>query len=441
MMLSVREAPDGNVAGKAILRKVTLRLIPFLFLLYVINLVDRTNIGIARLQMVDGNQPVLSELAYALGAGLFYIGYLLFEVPSNIILLRVGARVWMARIVITWGIISALMMFATGPVSFGFLRVLLGFAEAGFFPGIIFYLSQWFPVQVRARAVAIFMTGGVIAPILSNPISGLILEHLDGRAGLWGWQWMFLLEGIPAVVLGLVTLRYLTDHPQQAHWLTVPERHWLIEELAREKNVAAPHRSHTLTAAFLEPRVWLLIAIYFSVAVGDNVYSLYVPSFLKSQFREWSSSQIGFFTVVPSLCALLAMTLVSRHSDKKGERRWHMAASAFTAGLGWLTLAFAPSPLIFVLGLIITLAGMKSLLPIFWTVPTTFLAGTAAAGGVAFINSVGNLGGFVGPVIVGQLKAADGSFFSGLMLMAGIMIMGSGLSLLVRTNSGADRRE
>ena len=435
------ETPAGEVAGPAVLRKVTLRLIPFLFLLYVINLIDRSNIAIAKLQMVDGEHPVLSGEAYALGAGLFYVGYLLFEVPSNIILVRVGARAWMARIVVTWGIISAAMMFATGPVSFGILRILLGFAEAGFFPGIIFYMSQWFPERVRARAVAIFMTGGVVAPMLGNPLSGLIQTHLDGSAGLWGWQWVFLLEGIPAVILGIATLRFLKDRPEDAKWLTPAERDWLNDELAREKLAVAAHRSHTLLAAFLEPRIWLLIAIYFSIAVGDNVYTLYAPTFLKGQLSTWTAAEIGFLAAVPNAIALAAMVLFSRHSDKTGERRWHMAAGAFTAALGWLTIAFAPSIPVFFLGMVVTLVGMKCLLPIFWTLPASFLGGTAAAGGIALINSVGNLGGLFGPVIVGRLKAVDASFTSGLLLMAIIMFAGAALSLVVRTRSAAPRSE
>lgn len=420
------------VSGAAVLRKVAFRLIPFLFLLYVVNLIDRTNIGIAKLQMVDEEPQVLSKRAYALGAGLFYIGYLLFEVPSNLILLRVGARAWMARIVVTWGLISSAMMFATGPWSFGILRVLLGFAEAGFFPGIIFYLSHWFPARARAQAVATFMTGGVIAGMLGNPIAGLILQHMDRVGGLWGWQWVFLLEGIPAVLLGLVTMRFLTDRPEQATWLTEGERSWLTRELEREKREAAPQHRHTLRAAFTEPRIWLLIGIYFTVAVGDNVYGFYIPTFLKNQFRTLSSSQIGFLAAVPSAIALIAMNLVGRHSDKTGERRWHVAGSAFLAAIGWLTIAIAPSPWVFILGLVITLAGMKSMLPTFWTLPATFLSGTAAAGGVALINSVANLGGFFGPQIIGVAQSADGSFFYGFLIMAGVLFVGGLLTLGVR---------
>lgn len=419
--------------GNAVLRKVAIRLLPFLFLLYVVNLIDRTNIGIAKLTMVESG--ILSEKAYALGAGLFYVGYLLFEVPSNVILLRVGARVWMARIGVTWGLISGAMMFAKDAETFCFLRVLLGFAEAGFFPGIIFYLSQWFPGRTRARAVAMFMTGGVIASMLGNPISGVILEYMNQVGGLEGWQWVFLLEGIPSVLLGLITLWYLTDQPSQARWLTEQERNWLIEELERERLANAGHHRHTILEAFKEPRVWLLIGIYFTVAVGDNVYGFYIPTFLQSRFTDWSPSQIGVLAAAPSVIALFGMFLVGRHSDRTGERRWHVAGCALTASIGWLIIALAASPWIFDLGLAIATTGMKSMLPTFWTLPATFLSGTAAASGIALINSIANLGGFFGPQIIGYTESIDPTFVVGFLVMSGVMLTGAILTLFVRIDA------
>ena len=415
----------------SVLRKVTLRLIPFLFLLYVVNLIDRTNIGIAKLQMLR-EPAVLSEKAYQLGAGLFYVGYLLFEVPSNLILLRVGARAWIARILLTWGVISSAMMFVTGPVSFGLLRVLLGFAEAGFFPGIILYLSYWYPARTRARAVALFMTGGVIASLVGNPISGLIQKYCDNVGGLSGWQWVFLIEGLPAVILGFVTLRFLTDRPEEAGWLTPAERDWLTSEMARDR-AATPNTTHSLAVAVRDPRVWLLIAVYFTVAVGDNVLGFNAPSFLKGQFPDWDDAQIGFLAAAPSVVALLAMLAVGWHSDRTGERRWHIAGSAFLAGTGWLCLALAPSPLLFVGALALTLTGMKCMLPTFWTLPATILSGTAAAGGVALINSVANLGGFIGPTVIGYTKLDDDSFAVGFLIMAMTLFTGGLLALRVKT--------
>lgn len=425
---------------EAVFRKISLRLLPFLFLLYVVNLIDRTNIGIARLQMVD-EQNLLGEEAYALGAGIFYVGYLLFEVPSNLILLRMGARAWIARILVSWGLISAAMMFVTGPWSFAGLRFLLGVAEAGFFPGIIYYLSDWFPARVRARAVANFMVGGVVATMVGNPLSGLILQSMDQVGGMSGWQWVFLLEGMPAVVLGFVTLAYLTDRPSQARWLAPHERDWLEEQLADERKQMPLDHSHSFRAAIVDVRVWLLIAVYFTVAMGDNSYGFYIPTFLKSQFPSWKPFEIGLLAAVPSAVAMVAMILVGKSSDRRRERRWHVAGSAFVAAFGWLMIAVAASESfgipgldsrwLFVVGVTVTLAGMKSMLPTFWTLPPTFLTGAAAAGGIALINSVANLGGLFGPNMIGRVKTVTNSFTIGYLVLAAALFLGGLLVLKV----------
>jgi ACS family tartrate transporter-like MFS transporter len=431
--------PAANEAD--VFRAVSWRLLPFLFLLYVVNLIDRTNVGMARLQMVD-KQHLLGEQAYALGAGLFYAGYLLFQVPSNLILIRVGARAWIARILVSWGLISTATMFTTGAWSFGILRVLLGVAEAGFFPGIIYYLNEWFPARMRARAVAHFMLGGVIASMVGNPLSGYILERMDQVGGLSGWQWVFLLEGLPAVALGFVTLAYLTDRPNQARWLTPVERSWLTQQIENDRNLQAQSRSQSLAAAVLDLRVWLLIAIYFTIAMADNSYGFYLPKFLESQFRDWSSFRIGLLAAVPSVIAMIGMIVVGRSSDRTGERRWHVTGSAFTGGLGWLMIALvAPGRLtvpgldsrwLFVAGMALTLAGMKSMLPTFWTLPPLFLSGVAAAGGIALINSVANLGGLLGPNVIGHVKTATDSFILGYLFMAAALFVG-GLFVLIVT--------
>lgn len=433
----------------AVFRKVALRLLPFLFLLYVVNLIDRTNIGIARLQMVD-EQRILTEGAYSLGAGIFYVGYLLFEVPSNLILLQMGARAWIARILVSWGLISAAMMFVTGPWSFVFLRVLLGIAEAGFFPGIIYYLSDWFPAKVRARAVAHFMLGGVVAGMVGNPISGLIMETMDQVGGLWGWQWVFLLEGVPAVALGFVTLAYLADRPEQARWLTQAERTWLSDQIERERLESREAQTRSLAASFLDGRVWLLIAVYFTVAMGDNSYGFYIPTFLKSQFPDWSKFQIGLLAAAPSVVAMAGMVLVGRSSDRTGERRWHVAGSALAAAAGWTIIAASAAGAIaipgveqrwiFLVGVAVTLTGMKSMLPTFWTLPPTFLTGAAAAGGIALINSVANLGGLVGPSIIGAIKAETGTFTHGYLALAAALFAGGLLVLAVPNTKPIDAR-
>ena len=435
---------NASADETGVLLKVSLRLLPFLFLMYVINLIDRNNVGIARLQMVD-ELTILDEQAYSLGAGIFYVGYFLFEVPSNLILARIGARAWMARIMVSWGLISSATMFATGPWSFALLRVLLGVAEAGFFPGIIYYLNEWFPARMRARAMALFMTGGVISSIIGNPISGYILQYMDQIGGLWGWQWVFLLEGLPAVVMGFIALRFLTDRPQLARWLTQAERTWLVQQIESDRGQAPHNRRTSLRAAFLDPRVWLLIAVYFTVAMGENCYGFYIPTFLKSQFPDWQKSAIGLLAAAPSLIALVAMILVGRHSDRSGERHWHVAGSAFAAALGWSMMALVASGVLTVPGVdscwlflaaaAVTTAGMKSMLPLFWTLPPVFLTGTAAAGGIALINSIANLGGFFGPQVIGKMKEATDSYTGGYFIMAATLLAGGLLVLTVKTRA------
>jgi ACS family tartrate transporter-like MFS transporter len=296
---------------------------------------------------------------------------------------------------------------------------------------------------MRARGVAHFMLGGVIASMVGNPLSGLILQSMDQVGGLWGWQWVFLLEGLPAVALGIVTLAYLPDRPDQARWLTPDERDWLSQQLEVDRHQQPHGRSHSLAAAVLDPRVWLLIAVYFTVAMGDNSYGFYIPTFLKSQFPDWTPLQIGLLAAAPSVVAMIGMVLVGKHSDRAGQRRWHVAGSAFAAALGWLTIALAASGSfevpgsdsrwLFVVGVAVTLTGMKSMLPTFWTLPPLFLTGAAAAGGIALINSVANLGGMLGPRIIGHLKTATGNFTAGYLVMAATLFAG-GLLVLNVTN-------
>jgi len=424
--------PDETEPSEAVvLRKVWRRLIPYLLLLFVVSIIDRGNIAIARLQMVD-DLHILSELDYSWGASSFFIGYILFQIPSNLVLVRVGARRWIAFLLVTWGLISMGMMWVTGRWSFCGMRVLLGIAEAGFFPGVILYISHWFPARARAHAVAMFMTGALIASFVGNPLSGAILQYMDQVGGLRGWRWIFLLEGIPAVILGFVTLRYLTDCPEHAKWLTPAEREWLARELAKDNSKISTGHSHSLSAAFLNPRVWLLIGIYFCIAVGDNAYGYYIPSFVKSQFPGWSVVQIGLLTAGPAVIAMIGMNLVGRHSDQTGERRWHLAGCGFLASLGWAGLALAPNPWIFLVAMAVALTGVKGMLPTFWTLPASFLTGPAAAGGIALINCMGNLGGMTAPVIVGELKSAYGSFTYGYLFVAGALFLGGLLTLRVR---------
>jgi ACS family tartrate transporter-like MFS transporter len=431
------QSPSDRSFETALLRKVSLRLIPFLFLLYVVNILDRVNVGFARLQMLEDTH--ISEQAYGLGASIFFIGYFLFEIPSNLILSRTGVRIWMARIMITWGVISSSMMFVRGPWSFYSLRFLLGLAEAGFFPGMILYLTYWFPARERARAVSRFMTASAIAGIIGGPISGALMQYMDGVAGLAGWQWLFLVEGIPAMLLGVAVLVYLTERPEQAQWLTADERAWLADRMGREEEHRERSHGFTLLRAMASPRVWLLSALYFTVAMGANSFGLYLPPLVNEHFSGSSKLSIGLLSAIPYVAAVVTMVLIGAHSDRSGERRWHVAVPAFLAATGWALAAFVPSPWLAVLSLSLAALGMWSMLAPFWSLPTSFLSGTAAAGGIALINSVGNLGGFVAPNIVGAVKAASGSYAGGLMALAFALFIGGGLALCVHHDPALDK--
>jgi MFS transporter, ACS family, tartrate transporter len=473
--------------GRVVVGKVARRLLPFLFLLYVVNILDRVNVGFARLQMLD--DLGLSEAVYALGAGIFYVGYLAFEVPSNLILSRTGARRWLARIMVSWGLVTCAMMAVTGPWGFCLLRTLLGVAEAGFFPGVILYLTYWFPARERARAVAFFMAASPVTGALGGPLSGTVLQFLDGAGGLRGWQWLFLLEGAPAVALGFVVLRYLTDRPEQAGWLTPEERSWLAAQLGgEEKHLVRPavtraaaegasdgplppqpvstitertqvresgpagrgnlpdvqlgprkyHFGRPLLQAVAAPRVWLLILLYFTVAAGSNAIGFYLPKLLTGRFPGATEFQIGLLAAVPNVCAIVCMVLNGAHSDRTGERRWHVAVPAFLAAAGWAWSAWGGSPARGLVALTLVQVGIMSMLPTFWSLATSLLSSGAAAGGIALINSVGNLGGFAGPNVLGQSQVLTGGFTGGLLALALLMALGGALALRVRPAAPAE---
>lgn len=403
------------------LRKVAWKLVPFLCLLYIFNILDRANVGFARLRMQSDLD--MSQEMFDLGYGLFYIGYLLFEVPSNLLLRRVGARRWIARIMISWGLISCLTMFVYDAASFYGIRILLGVAEAGFFPGIILYLSYWFPDRERAKMTAYFMMAIALASVFGNPLSGLIMQYLDGVSNLYGWQWLFLLEGIPSILLGAVVLFKLVDGPAQAHWLAPEERTWLVERMQREERERQVTHGADRLGALLDWRVWLLIAIYFTVAVGSNAGGAYFPTLIKDRFGSWSTLQIGLLSALPHLCAALGMVVFSASSDRTGKRREHVALAALVAASGWALTASTDSPGLALAGLCIAQLGMMSMLPTFWALPTGFLSGAAAAGGIALINSVANIGGFLGPTILGRF---------GLWSMAISLLAGAALAMCVR---------
>lgn len=431
-------ASDDEAFGKRVLSKAMWRLVPLLCLLYVVNILDRGNAGFARLDMEPGLNMTEVTLNVGFGPflvkefdlafGMFYFGYLLFEVPSNLLLHRLGARRWISRILISWGLVSCATMAVTGTVSFALVRILLGVAEAGFFPGIVLYLTYWFPAKDRARVMAFFMTGNALAAVIGYPLSGWIMGSLDMTGGLHGWQWLFFLEGLPSVLLGVVVLYTLPDRPANARWLAPEESAWLERRLRDEDAERRQRHGADKLRAMLDWRVWLLIAIYFTVAIGSNASSAYFPKLVQGKFENLTLFQNGLVSALPYLCAVVGMTLMSISSDRLGERSFHLAFCALVAGGGWFLAYASPNPGWALVGLCLAQTGMMSMLPIFWTLPTVFLTGVAAAGGIALINSVANIGGLVGPSILG---ASIGAGF-GIWPMAAILFVGAALAVCVR---------
>jgi ACS family tartrate transporter-like MFS transporter len=372
----------------------------------------------------------MSEKAYSVGAGIFSIGYCALEVPSNLVLSRVGARRWIARILVSWGIISAAMIFTRGAWSFCLLRFLLGCAEAGFFPGILLYLTFWFPARERARAVAMVMMASPVVLMLGGPMTGALLQFANHRANLAGWQWVFLLEGLPAVLLGVVTFFHLTDRPEQAAWLLPEEKAWLAGRIVAEGGQRA--RQHSLKEAALDPRVWHLIALAVTIALGISGTGYYLPRLIQDRFPHLNSFQIGGVTAIAGTIALLSLVGVGMHSDRTGERRMHVVWLAIIAAGGWALSGWRDVPIASFAGLVLANAAMLSIWGPFWTLPTAFLGGRAAAGGIALINALGNLGAVVGPIIIGWLFDATGSFLPGLAAMSFVLVMTAILARSVR---------
>ena len=412
------------VQPERVLRKVGWRLVPFLMLLYFVNFLDRVNVGFAALAM---NKAIgLSPAVYGWGAGIFFLGYFLFEVPSNLLLQRVGARLWIARIMVTWGVVSTAMAWVSGPASFITLRFLLGIAEAGFFPGIILYLTFWFPAAYRARIVAAFFMAVPLSSVFGNPVSAWVLG-LDGWLGFEGWRWLFAIEGVPAIVLGFVVLGYLGDGPAKAAFLAPEEREWLCATIAAEDQARATARPLDLRAALLNGMVWMLAGVYFGLVMALYGIALWLPQ-LANGFGL-SLQQIGFVTAVPYIVAALGMVVWGRRSDAKAERTWHVAIPGFIAAAGLIATPFAGSPVLSLLCLCVAAFGIYAAIPVFWTLPAGFLSGTAAAGAIGLINALGNLGGFVGPSMVGFVREETGSFAAGLVVL-GLASLGAGLLAL-----------
>jgi MFS transporter, ACS family, tartrate transporter len=419
----------GSEIERSTMARVTWRLLPFLLLLYIISWLDRVNVGFAKLQL---NADLgFSETIYGIGAGIFFVGYGLCEVPSNLLLVRFGARVWIARIMVTWGIISCAMMFVQGATSFYVLRFLLGVAEAGFLPGIIYYLSQWFPGQHRARAVSWFMIGIPLSLVFGGPLSGWLMQDLDEYLGLHGWQWMFLVEGIPAIVLGFVVLGFLTEKPADAAWLPAEQRKWLTERIAGEHHEAHKRHGFGLRAALTHPTVWLLAVVMFCCQTGSYGLTFWVPSIVKG-LTGYSEFAVGMFTAIPYIAAAAAMILVGMSSDRSGERFLHIAVPSLVGAAGFLAVGYLHAPLLAMLALSVAAAGDYCTRGPFWALPGKFLTGSAAAGAIALINSMGALGGALGPSTVGWLKDHTGGFLGPMLMLAGVLTMGAILTLFLR---------
>lgn len=433
-MGSVEQGSD--VDAKKLYSKISWRLIPYIFILYILAYLDRVNVGFAAVEFKRDLH--LSDTVFGLGGGLYFIGQLMFDLPSNLLLQKVGPRLWIARIMISWGIIASCMMFVQGAHSFYAMRLLLGISEAGFFPGMILYLTYWFPSGERARAVAKFMTATSIAGVVGAPLSSFLLK-LDGTAGLHGWQWLFLMEGVPTFLMGISVLFVLKDHPDDAGWLTEPEKKWLDEELERDSQEGGATENHELLDAFKLPMVWVLAIVFFLDQVGVYTVNLWMPLLLSSFAHLGganAASVIARYATVPYVAAAVFTIIVGWSSDRTGERRWHIAGCFLLSVLGFGWAAYAHSLVTVLAALTLAAMGYWSMMGPFWALPTRVLGGQAAAGGVAIITMIGSLGGFVGPTLTGKLKDMTHTFSAGLLVVGGMAAVGAGMCLLLKPASG-----
>lgn len=418
-----------QIDEKALVRKMAWKVLPFLLLAYLICIIDRLNVGLAALTM--NAELGFTATVYGWGAGLFFIGYFIGEVPSNLILSKVGARIWFARIMITWGIFAIAMGFITGDVSFFVIRFLLGVAEAGFFPGVIYYLTLWFPAEYRGRIFGLFLIISPLNNTIAAPLGGLILKYFDGTMGYPGWRWLFIIEGIPTIFLAYLCLRVVIDRPDNATWLTDKEKAHLRDKLAREAASRTETKHLSIWQTLGHPKVLLFAVVYTSLAIGIYGLSLWMPQIIKGGLTT-DPLKIGLIMAIPYLIATICMVLWSRHSDKTGERIFHCAGALALGAAGMVASAYIGSPILAMVAITVAAIGMYCSQPVFWAMPTGYLSGVAAAGGIAFINSVGNLGGFVGPYAMGWFKdnTANG-FQAGLTFLAACLLVGSIVAVIV----------
>ncbi len=440
-------AEAARVDARAVYGKVSRRLIPYIFSLYILAYLDRVNVGFAAIEMK--HDLSLSDTVYGMGAGIFFLGQGLFDLPSNLLLGKVGPRLWIARIMISWGIVATCMSLVSGPHSFYAMRFLLGVSEAGFFPGMILYLTYWFPSQERARAVAKFMTATSLAGVIGAPISSALLR-LEGTAHLHGWQWLFLVEGIPTVLGGISVLFFLRDRPRDASWLSDPEKEWLEAELERDSKEGGAAERHNLKDAFKLPMVWLLAGIFMLDQIGVYTVNLWMPLVLNSIVHpalaagkalegagSGAAGRIAAVSIIPYLAATVLMTVVGWSSDRAGERRFHMLACMAASATGLLWAAFAHTLVTGLSAFTLAAVGFWGLMGPFWALPTRVLGGRAAQGGVAVITMVGSVGGLIGPSLTGRLRDATHSFTPGLLAMAGSTLLAALLCLLLPARTSA----
>ena len=419
------DAENTNEANAALYRKLTRRILPFLFLAFVVAYIDRVNVSFAKLQMLADLH--LSETVYGIGAGIFFLGYFIFEVPSNLILDRVGARRWIARIMVTWAIVSCATMFAQDATSFYMLRFLLGVAEAGFFPGIVLYLSNWFPSARRSQIIALFMTAIPVSGAIGGPLSGWVMSHFAGVYGVAGWKWLFVVEGLGSLVVGIAAFFLLYDRIDSVKWLSAEEKTRLTADLRRD---AATRVEHSVRGAFASGRVWLLGLTYFCIAMGNYGLAFWVPTIIKASGVA-SIANIGWLSAVPSLISAVAMVLIARHADRRGERRRHVAVCCTIGALGLLaSVLFASNVGLSLVALVVAAIGINSIAPVFWGIPTAMMGGAGAAAAIAVINCTGNLAGFVSPFMVGWLSdVSGGKLLPGMIAIAVALVIGALLVL------------
>jgi len=418
------------------MKKVYRRLVPFLFVLLIINYIDRVNVGFAALTM--NRELGLSATAFGLGAGVFFVAYALFEVPANAMLSRIGARLWIGIIMIGWGLASCGMAFIHGETSFYVLRFIVGAAEAGFMPGVIAYLATWFPVRYRARANAGVVVATALASAIGSPISGVLLKWTDGVMGLSGWRWMFIVEAVPAVLLGFLVFRWLTDSPRQATWLADGERAWLVNELDAERRQLGATENLGLRQVLALPRVWTLAALFSCLLSALYGVLLWAPQIVKS-LGQLSDIEVGLLGSLPFCCAGIAMVLIARRSDRVDERRLHVASAMAVGGVALLASAYAPNPYLAFGLLCVAASGIWGSLGVFWSMTSTFLAGPSAALGIAVINTLAQVGGFIGPTSVGFIKDRTGNFSLALAVLAGFALLAALIAWLL-DDSGVRRR-